>query len=202
MIPLLCDLCPKKPRFSDVSHLLTHISSKSHLSNRFKLQIRSQGEPEARRLLADFDRWYTINGLEDLLSERLNAKEQKKTTKRTRLPSALVSIHDWTCTLVNDQCFACSNQLTCFRSQTKANVKTEMKAQDPIDQPLAATPIYRPPIPRMHSWSTDPYVADFTAPPANSPWTLNSAYETPTMRRNIPNFTRMESPAPSSAEPV
>lgn len=89
-IPLLCDLCPKKPRFSDVSHLLTHISSKSHLSNRFKLQIRSQGEPEARRLLADFDSWYADNGLEDLLSERMAAKEHK-TTKRTRLPSATVS---------------------------------------------------------------------------------------------------------------
>jgi|SRR5277367_4274110 len=103
MIPLLCDLCPKKPRFSDVSHLLTHISSKSHLSNRFKLQIRSQGEPEAKRLLADFDSWYTSNGLEDLLSERLIAKEQKKTTKRTRLLSVPVSIHDWMDTLGYDQ---------------------------------------------------------------------------------------------------
>jgi len=93
MIPLLCDLCPKKPRFSDVSHLLTHISSKSHLSNRFKLQIRSQGEPEARKLLADFDSWYTSNGLEDLLSERFKAKEQKKATKMTRPPSITVSIH-------------------------------------------------------------------------------------------------------------
>jgi hypothetical protein len=94
MIPLLCDLCPKKPRFSDVSHLLTHISSKSHLSNRFKLQIRSQVEPEARRLLSDFDNWYISNSLEDLLSERLSAKEQKKTTKRTRLPSVSVSSHE------------------------------------------------------------------------------------------------------------
>ena len=116
MIPLLCDLCPKKPRFSDVSHLLTHISSKSHLSNRFKLQIRSQGEPEARKLLADFDSWYNDNGLEDLLSERLTAKEQKNTTKRTRLPSAPVSIHGWMCTLLYDQCFACSNYLTCVRT--------------------------------------------------------------------------------------
>jgi hypothetical protein len=104
-IPLLCDLCPKKPRFSDVSHLLTHISSKSHLSNRFKLQIRSQGEPEARRLLADFDNWYTSNGLEDLLSERLSAKEQKKTTKRTRLPSISVSSYELTGTLVDEHNF-------------------------------------------------------------------------------------------------
>jgi hypothetical protein len=94
MIPLLCNLCPKKPRFSDVSHLLTHILSKSHLSNRFKLQIRSQAELEARRLLAEFDNWYISNGLEDLLSERLSSKEQKRTTKRTRPSSASVSSHE------------------------------------------------------------------------------------------------------------
>jgi hypothetical protein len=102
MIPLLCDLCPKKPRFSDVSHLLTHISSKSHLSNRFKLQIRSQAEPEARRLLADFDSWYTSHGLEDLLTERLTAKEQKKTTKIARPPSAPVSVHGRMCIPVDN----------------------------------------------------------------------------------------------------
>lgn len=75
-----------------------------------------------------------------------------------------------------------------------------MKVEGPLEQPLAATPIYRPPIPRMHSWSTDPYVADFTALPADSPWILSSAYETPTMKRHIPNFTQVESPAPSSTQ--
>lgn len=111
LIPLLCDLCPKNPRFSDVSHLLTHISSKSHLSNRFKLQIRSQGEPEARRLLADFDNWYNSNGLEDLLSERLSAKEQKKSVKRTRLPSGPVSSRKWTVNQMDERYFADSVSL-------------------------------------------------------------------------------------------
>ena len=86
--------------------------------------------------------------------------------------------------------------------QIKPNVKAETKADGSMDQPLALAPIYHPPIPRMHSWSTDPYVTDFTAPPAGSLWTLNSAYETPTMRRNIPNFTRVDSPDQSSAEPA
>jgi hypothetical protein len=94
------------------------------------------------------------------------------------------------------------SELTCARMQTKANMKAEMKSEGPMEQLLAATPIYPPPLPRMHSWSTDPYIADFTAPRTDSPWTLNRAYETPTMRRNIPNFTQMESPAPSSTEPV
>lgn len=78
---LHCTLCPKNPKFSDVSHLLTHISSKGHLANRFKLQIRSQGEVEARQRLVDFDYWYHTNNLDSLLSDRLAAKEQKKGRK-------------------------------------------------------------------------------------------------------------------------
>ena len=83
-IQLLCSLCPKNPTFSDVSHLLTHISSKSHLAHRFKLQIRSQSEPEAKTQLEDFDLWYQDNNLDTLLSERLAAKEQKKSAKEKR----------------------------------------------------------------------------------------------------------------------
>lgn len=93
---LHCTLCPKNPKFSDVSHLLTHISSKGHLANRFKLQIRSQGEVEARQRLVDFDYWYHTNNLDSLLSDRLAAKEQKKgrkgrvvncTASKTKKPS-------------------------------------------------------------------------------------------------------------------
>lgn len=83
-IPLLCMLCPKEPHFSDISHLLTHISSKSHLSHRFKLQIRSQAEPEAREQLDNFETWYSENGLDDLLSDRLATKEHKKMAKKPR----------------------------------------------------------------------------------------------------------------------
>lgn len=80
-IPLICTLCPKIPNFSDISHLLTHISSKSHLATRFKLQIRSQAEPEARKQLDIFDTWYDNNGLENLLTERLATKQVKKEAK-------------------------------------------------------------------------------------------------------------------------
>jgi hypothetical protein len=81
---LRCSLCPKNPTFSDVSHLLTHISSKSHLAHRFKLQIRSQSQPDAKTQLEDFDFWYQDNNLDTLLSERLAAKEQKKSAKERR----------------------------------------------------------------------------------------------------------------------
>jgi len=83
-IQLRCSLCPKIPHFSDVSHLLTHISSKSHLSHRFKLQIRAQSEHGARQQLDDFDRWYSLNNLDVLLSERMATKEQKKTAKERK----------------------------------------------------------------------------------------------------------------------
>jgi hypothetical protein len=83
-IQLQCTLCPKTPQFSDVSHLLTHISSKSHLSHRFKLQIRAQSEPIARQQLDSFDQWYRNNNLDVLLSGRLAAKEQKKSAKERK----------------------------------------------------------------------------------------------------------------------
>jgi hypothetical protein len=83
-IRLQCTLCPKTPQFSDVSHLLTHIASKSHLSHRFKLQIRAQSESAARQQLDNFDEWYRNNNLDVLLSGRMAAKEQKKSSKEKR----------------------------------------------------------------------------------------------------------------------
>ncbi|KAG5301172.1 hypothetical protein I7I48_01098 [Histoplasma ohiense] len=75
---LKCTICPKKPNFSDVSHLLTHISSKGHLSHYFKLQVRSHQEPEAGESLAVYDQWYKEHNLAGLLSERMLTKEAKK----------------------------------------------------------------------------------------------------------------------------
>jgi hypothetical protein len=93
-VPLLCNLCPKSPTFSDISHLLTHISSKSHLSNLFKLKIRAQGEQEAKDKLDDFEVWYNDNNLDALLSDRLATKDQKKANKdkKNRLSGARASV--------------------------------------------------------------------------------------------------------------
>jgi hypothetical protein len=76
-IPLKCDVCPKKPRFSDASHLLTHISSKTHLSNIFKTRVRSDIETDSRRLIEDYDQWYAEWSIQDLLAERLAQKDGK-----------------------------------------------------------------------------------------------------------------------------
>jgi hypothetical protein len=93
-IELNCSLCPKNPTFSDVSHLLTHISSKSHLSHRFKLQIRSSSDLQANDKLDNFDTWYHENGLDTLLADRLAAKDHKKTAKDRKAKQANTSVRN------------------------------------------------------------------------------------------------------------
>ncbi|KAL3478198.1 hypothetical protein BJX99DRAFT_256745 [Aspergillus californicus] len=75
---LLCNICPKRPKFSDVSHLLTHVASKAHLSHYFKLQVRSHQEPQAEALLDDYNQWYKFNNLANLLSDRMSSKDSRK----------------------------------------------------------------------------------------------------------------------------
>jgi hypothetical protein len=94
-IDLQCTLCSKNPKFSDVSHLLTHISSKSHLAARFKLEIQAQSAHDARIKLDRFNIWYRTSNIDALLADRLSAKEHKKTKKGrnvTTLSNVSVSI--------------------------------------------------------------------------------------------------------------
>ncbi|KAK4034809.1 hypothetical protein C8A01DRAFT_18455 [Parachaetomium inaequale] len=81
-IPLRCTLCPKKPKFSDLSHLLTHISSKSHLAHRFKAELRARDDRAASEEVRQYDDWCEHYGINALLAERMAAKEQKKTGRR------------------------------------------------------------------------------------------------------------------------
>ncbi|CCC05174.1 unnamed protein product [Sordaria macrospora k-hell] len=78
-IPLKCTICPKQPVFSDVSHLLTHCSSKSHLSYRFKTELRSGKDDESRETLQQYLRWEETSGIKGLL---LNGLKQRKTKDR------------------------------------------------------------------------------------------------------------------------
>lgn len=81
-IPLHCNICPKRPDFSDVSHLLTHIASKGHLSNYYKVKVRSSHEEASRRIIDAYDRWYAEWGVEQLMSERMNQKDKRRTRAR------------------------------------------------------------------------------------------------------------------------
>lgn len=77
-IPLHCIICTRKPTFSDVSHLLTHISSKQHLSNYFRTKVKAIGDSNAKHSLDQFDEWYENWNIDDLLRDRMQQKDSKK----------------------------------------------------------------------------------------------------------------------------
>ena len=77
-IPLLCNICPKQPDFSDISHLLTHVASKGHLAQELKAKVRARQDASVREKLDAYDRWYEKHQIEKLLSQRLILKESKE----------------------------------------------------------------------------------------------------------------------------
>ncbi|MCJ1233703.1 hypothetical protein MMC14_001661 [Varicellaria rhodocarpa] len=89
--PLCCNICPKQPDFSDLSHLLTHISSKGHLSHYFKARVRSDQEPSIRQQLQIYDDWYERNHLGRLLSQRMAEKDSKAANAKNRTTNIHVS---------------------------------------------------------------------------------------------------------------
>ncbi len=79
---LNCSICPKQPSFSDTSHLLTHVSSKGHLSEWHKLQVRSFQDIAAGVALANYSLWCQQHDIDRLLSERMQMKEDKQARKK------------------------------------------------------------------------------------------------------------------------
>lgn len=77
-IPLECVLCPSNPKFSDVSHLLTHISSKSHLHHEFQTKVKADDQEDAAEKLQRYTQWFDDNNIKLLIKERLQTKETKK----------------------------------------------------------------------------------------------------------------------------
>lgn len=87
-IPLLCTVCPESPRFSDVSHLLTHIASKGHLHHETQTKLKSHQDIAATVALQQYDQWYKENGIEALLVERMKAKQLKEAARNRRARGA------------------------------------------------------------------------------------------------------------------
>lgn len=82
-IPLHCNICPKEPDFSDISHLLTHVNSKAHLAHHNNTELRAAlNDPTAKAKKDAHQQWYERNQIQKLLSERLAAKGLKDTTSR------------------------------------------------------------------------------------------------------------------------
>ena len=88
-IPLLCNICPKQPDFSDISHLLTHVASKGHLAQELKAKVRARQDTSFREKLDAYDRWYERHQIERLLCQRLIQKESKEATASSRVKSSL-----------------------------------------------------------------------------------------------------------------
>ena len=88
IMPLECALCPKKPRFSDTSHLLTHISSKAHLHQKFSIEFKAKSDVVAKEKLEVYEGWYNTNEIERLLSERIMSKVKGRApARRSRVPA-------------------------------------------------------------------------------------------------------------------
>ncbi|KAI0102862.1 hypothetical protein GGR51DRAFT_562066 [Nemania sp. FL0031] len=81
-IPLVCFICPKNSNFSDLSHLLTHISSKGHLHNMFQLNLIREVDADAEVAITEFDAWYKHNDIGTLLRARKTAREQRDNNQR------------------------------------------------------------------------------------------------------------------------
>lgn len=64
--------------------------------------------------------------------------------------------------------------------------------QMPAEEALAATPIFRAPVPRMHLWP----IANSSNSTPSRDWEEHNLYETPTMRRRVPNFVPEEAVTP------
>ncbi|KAL8341517.1 hypothetical protein RB598_003444 [Gaeumannomyces tritici] len=89
-IPLYCALCPERRNFSDLSHLLTHISSKSHLSRKFDTELRAQGDDGVSAAsLADYERWYAKHRIGEHLQRRMETKQRRRQPRRERPAAAL-----------------------------------------------------------------------------------------------------------------
>lgn len=83
-IPLFCNVCPDAPRFSDVSHLLTHIASKGHLHHETQTKLKAHQDISASLALQAYEQWYKDNGIEVLLVERMKAKQVKEAARNKR----------------------------------------------------------------------------------------------------------------------
>ncbi|KAF2432554.1 hypothetical protein EJ08DRAFT_658898 [Tothia fuscella] len=97
-IPLKCNICPKKPLFSDVSHLLAPSSLRSMFLTFSHTSRPNQGTPlamdtsrtiakcdfgpssdgEPRETIEANDQWYAEWGVEDLMANPMAAKDSEK----------------------------------------------------------------------------------------------------------------------------
>lgn len=169
-IPLHCNICPKQPVFSDISHLLTHVGSKGHLSHYFKAQVRGGQDATARNQLDIYDRWYTDNQIEKLLSQRMILKDSKRsngTTRASNRPGSAFPKPSKLSTSANKKVIAPRPDQFPYEtvpdnaidprlseaSSAPAHGAATLRQSPSLSSPgLDITSVYRAPIPRMHTF--------------------------------------------------
>lgn len=165
-IPLICLLCPKHPKFSDISHLLTHISSKSHLAAQFRLQ--HSGKAEDKHALDQYKLWSDNNGVDRLVANRIAAKELKKPTKRQRFVGVKVCV-EW--------CLLCVQISYLHRPQKETGTDIKLEADDSIGAHLEQTPLHpNPNIWHLHAPRDNSFATFYGTPPSYGD---HSAYPLP-----------------------
>ena len=158
-IPLRCNLCPQEPEFSDLSHLLTHVSSKGHLAHHLKAQLRGRHEVDVRRKLDVYDQWYERYNIQQLLSQRLSAKVSKQGIEKPR-----------------DKSTKSTRRSRARRTQTKISTSPHSQPSPAIDPQLSSSHLHfqygfgfpshsvqagesdrqQAYVPRMSGWQIDP----------------------------------------------
>lgn len=75
-IPLRCNLCPSGLTFSDTSHLLTHMNSKSHIFHHWNLELFKEVNPRIKAALQDFQVFWEEYGLASRIRSRMIKRNQ------------------------------------------------------------------------------------------------------------------------------
>jgi len=81
-VPLICHICEGTPKFSDVSHLLTHCSSRAHTKRHFDMKARALTEINAQQTLQTYDDWYDQHEIGRMINKRLREKDEKDQVKK------------------------------------------------------------------------------------------------------------------------
>ncbi|KAL8756610.1 MAG: hypothetical protein Q9184_004446 [Pyrenodesmia sp. 2 TL-2023] len=166
-VPLHCHICPKQPTFSDISHLLTHVGSKGHLSHYFKAQVRAPQNLSVRQQLDTYEQWYKDYNIEKLLSQRMILKDSKKangvsratkkersaSTTSSKVPKASSQKRDQTKPLQPQLGAVTDNVIDPQLSQLSSAPMQQAAARNP--SPTSSSPgldltsFYQAPVPRM-----------------------------------------------------
>lgn len=198
-IPLICMLCEKSPTFSDLSHLLTHVSSKSHLSRKFQLQLKGPTDPVVKLRLDQYDVWESMHGIQLLLTARQEAKEQKKETllRRQRVPSKDVSRTPIT---INNHMSSSQQSLTNTdhlsfiqkkaRRSSNARENVKLEPQDSPQMPPAAPMQHYNPLNLQNQQNQQGW---------NSNGSYDISYQTPSHRRTRSEYPDLDTLAEPNA---